>query len=487
MADIAESVRRVLKEEYILYHLDHYNLIVPGRTDECLSPIWQKSNSNLREDMLSSQVQAIVRFMETKGEKAAGPLEIAEALEGGQLLEELLEAIAGALDSGIQSAWSSSDPSSFAQVLQSSHSLDGLFENGRVKAKQVQEFFDLVVKGIQAMTGGTVPKHVFTQLTKIGKKMGPSSFRYSKQGYDTVTPVTKEQLQVIDNILTWLNNAADKLNKNGSLTSESLRSTMTNVFSGALGEQIGKQMIESAMPNLDNEILNISEQVLGKNGNIKLISTSFEKTGAKKTNGKTAKVDLLNNDALSLSLSINGQVTNIEIATNISVKWYKTNAQGIVPHVSLGSMNMGDILKEFALAPRGIAYNIVAHQWGDNEGYQKLRSTISASFLNEWISGSGGLMSTGQVDKAQMLMVNGKLYTITGIIKKIAEKIPYGKVGGIASPVTLSFGDITQKENKWVGSAKNWDDAEERSRMVQGIINGLTISATLNMNMLGLT
>lgn len=484
MANIAESIHRVLKEEYILYHLDHYNLIVPGRTDEFLSPIWQKSNSNMREDMLNSQVQAIVKSMEAKGEKAAGPLEVAEALEGGKLLEELLEGIAGALDSSIQSAWSSSDPSSFAQVLQSSHSLDGLFENGRVKAKQVQEFFDLVVKGIQAMTGGTVPKHVFTQLTKIGKKMGPSSFRYSGQGYNTVTPVTKEQLQVIDNILTWLNNAADKLGTQGSLASESLRSTMTNIFSGALGEQIGKQMIESAMPNLDDEMLNISNQVFGKNGNVKLVSTSFQKTGAQKTNGKTAKVDLLNSDALSLSVSINGQLTNIEIATNISVKWYKTDNKGVVPHISLGSMTMGDILKEFTLAPRGIAYNIVAHQWGDEQGYQKLKSTISAAFLNEWISGSGGLMSTSEVDKAQMLMVNGKLYTITSIIRKIAGQIPYGQSG---SPVTLSFGGITQKTNQWVGSGNNWDDAEERSRTVQGIINGLTISAMLNMNMLGLT
>lgn len=487
MANIAESIEKVLREEYILYHLDHYNLAVPGRTDEYLSPIWQKSNSTMKEDMLTSQVQAIVKSMEAKGQKAAGPLEIAEALEGGSLLEELLEEIAGALDSGIQSAWSSSDPSSFAQVLQSSHSLDGLFENGRAKAKQVQEFFDLVVKGIQAMTGGGVPQHVFTQLTKIGKKMGPSSFRYSSQGYQTATPVSKEQLQVIDNILTWLNNAADKLGTQGALASESLRSTMTNIFSGALGEQIGKQMLESAMPNLDDEILRISDQVLGKNGNIKLVGSSFKKSGAQKTNGKTAKVDLLNSKALSLTVTINGQVTDIEIATNVSVKWYKTNAKGVVPHVSLGSMNLGEILNEFALAPRGIAYNIVAHQWGDKESYQKLKSTIAASFLNEWISGSGGLMSTGEVDKAQFLMVNGKLYTITGIIRKIAGKIPYGRADDAASPVSLSFGGIKSKANQWVGTGSNWEDAEKRSRTVQGIINNLTISATLNMNMLGLT
>lgn len=487
MANIAESVHRVLREEYILYHLDHYNLIVPGRTDEYLSPIWQKSNSNMKEDMLSSQVQAIVKAMETKGQKAAGPLEIAEALEDGKLLEELLEGIAGALDSGIQSAWSSSDPAGFAQVLQSSHSLDGLFENGRAKTKQVQEFFDLVVKGIQSMTGGAVPKHVFTQLTKIGKKMGPKSFSYSGQGYKTATPVTKEQLQVIDSILNSLGRAADTLGAQGKLASGSLRSTMTNIFSGALGEQIGKQMIESAMPNLDNEILKISDQVLGKNGNIKLVSSLFKKSGAEKIRGKTIKVDLLNSDALSLTVLVNGQMTDIEIATNVSVKWYKTNTKGIVPRVSLGSMKMEDILSEFAFAPRGIAYNIVAHEWGDKPSYQKLKSTISATFLNEWISGSGGLMSTGEVDKAQFLMVNGKLYTITSIIKKIAGQIPYGKVNDVASPVSLAFGGITSKTNQWVGQASNWDDAEKRSRAVQGIINNLTISATLNMNMLGLT
>lgn len=486
MANIAESIHRVLNEEYILYHMDHYNLIVPGTTDQYLSPIWSRANQSIADDMLTGQVQAIVSSIEAKGQKAAPTLDIIDALENGSLLEEILDGVAATLDSGIQQAWSSSDPDSFAQVINSAHSFDSIFENGRAKARQVQSFFDLVIKGIQAMTGGQVPQNVFTQLTKIGKTMGPASFRYSSKGYDTITPVTQEQLAVIDKILTYLSNAANKLDAQGTLGAQSLRSTVTNIFSTALGEQIGKQMLESAMPDLDSQVLQMSDSILGKNPNIKLVSSTFKKTGSDKTNGKTAKVDLLNSDAFSLSVSINGQVTNIDIATNVSVKWYKTNTKGVVPSVSLGTMSMNDILSQFAQAPRGIAYNIIAHEWGDEQGYQKLRSTIAAAFINEWISGSGGLTTSGAIDKAQLLMVNGKLYTMTAIAKKLAGQIPYGRVDA-ASPVSLSFGGISQKANAWEGKQNNWDNAEVRSRRVQGIINGLEVSAHLNMNYLNLT
>lgn len=486
MANLAESIHRVLNEEYILYHMDHYNLIVPGRTDEYLSPIWSRANQSIQDDMLTAQVQAMVSNIQAKSGKAASTMEIMDALENGTVLEEILDGIAETLNNSIESTWSSSDPSSFAQVIDSSHSFDSIFESGKAKASQVSSFFNLVIKGIQAMTGGQVPQNVFTQLTKIGKTMGPASFRYSSKGYDTITPVTQEQLNVIDKVLTYLSNAASKLDHDGTLGARSFSSTVTNIFSTALGEQIARQMLESAMPDLDAEVLAVSDSILAKHPNIKLVNSTFQKTGSQKTNGKTSKVDLLNSDAFSLSLSINGQVTSIDIATNVSVKWYKTNSKGLVPSVSLGTIKMGDILSEFARAPRGIAYNITAHSYGDELGYQKLRSTIAAAFVNEWISGSGGLMTTGDVDKAQLLMVNGKLYTMTAIAKKLVNSIPYGQINA-KSPVNVSFGGISESKNAWVGKQNNWDDAEKRSRQVQGIVNGLEISAHLNLNYLNLT
>lgn len=487
MANIQESIHRVLNEEYILYHMNHYSLIIPGMTDEYLSPIWARFNQSMGEDALNSQIQAIVKSIEAKGQVAAKPLDIMEALENGALLEEILDGIAGALDSGIQSAWSSNGGGAFLQVLQDAHSLDGLLENGKVQySKQVAAFFDLVVRGIQAMTGGAVPPTVFTELTKIGKVFGPKSFVYSDKSYDTATPVTMDQLKVIKKIVDYLSNAAQKLQADGKVSPESLRATVTQIFSTQLGEQIGKQMLESAMPNLDEEVLKMSDQILGKNGNIKLVSSNFTKSGTDKTNGKTAKVDLLNSNALSLSLNINGSTTTIDIATNVSVKWYKTKAGGVIPSVSLGSMNMGDLLGQFAGAPRGIAYNIIAHNWADAGGMQKLRSTLAASFVNEWISGSGGLMqNSGAVDKVQMLMVNGKLYTVTALVKKIAGQIPYGDASE-RSPLRVSFSGISQKTNSWEVSKSgeapySWSAAKRRSDRVRGIINGLAATATLRL------
>ena len=486
MANLQESIHRVLHENYILYHMGHYNLIIPNRTDEFLSPIHSSMNRYMGQSALDTQVQAIVRNIEAKGGKAVDTMELIEALSQGNLLENILDVTADALNKGIEQAWFASSQNNFSQILQSAYSFSNILATGRARGREVQSFFNEVIKAIQLITGGQIPKQVFTELTKIGKIIGPKSFRFSSVGYDTITPVTKEQADVINKVVSQLYVAASKFEKKGKLSSESLRSSIRDIFAIDFGEQIGKQMLESAMPNLDAEIIKLSQQTLNKNQNIKLTNKTFIKTGtSQKRAGGTGKVDLLNSDALSLSLELNGGVANIEVATNVAVKWYQGNTKGLVPRVELGQMNLGDILNQFAETPRGLAYNIIAHNKHDQLGMQKLRSTLAASFINEWISGSGGLMHSNEIDKTQLLMINGKLYSIISVVKKIVEQIPYADARA-SSPVRISFRGIGGLDNRWEEAKQgesqySWNAAERRSRRVQGIINNLAIVGTLNL------
>lgn len=485
--DISESIRRVLNEEYILYHMGHYNQIVRDKADGYFSDVFTKSKNSTVNSVLDAQVQAIVKSMKTQGKQAVGAVELLNALGNGKLLEELLEDVAGALDVGIQSAWSSGKGDLFAGVLKDAYSYADLFQGGNVDIARVQSFFDLVVQGIQIMTGGGVPQEVFTQLTDIGQQIVGSNFSYT----GSVVSVTEKQLQVAKKALDYLATAARKLSSTGEVSVNSFRATIKNMFNTVLGEEVGRQMLESAMPNLDNEIVKISNKVFNGNANVKLMNTSFQTSGQNQLQGstKTAKVDVLNNQALSLSLLINGTVTTIDLATNINVKWYKANDKGVIPRVSLGQMQLGDLLHSpiFSTAARGMAYNVLAHSWADPVNMKYLRSTLGASFIDQWISGSGGLTKAGNVDKAQFILINGKLYSIPTVIRMAMDAIPYG-VG--KHPITVQFNEISKNQNRFEpmleGENDPWIAAERRSRLVQGLINNLAVSANLNINMLGL-
>lgn len=480
--DIAQSLHRVLNEEYILYHMHHYNLMIPKRTDEYLSPVQSRMNQSAVRDVLGSQVQAIVKSIESRSGKATSALEIMEALEHGKLLEDILDNVVDTLNTSIQKSFQNN----FSDIIQQAHGFNKLFEKGKASGPKVESFFNLVIQGIQMMTGGQVPKWVFTELSQMGKTASKNTrFSYSDKKYDTATPVTRQQLDVINKIMEYLSTAVDKLKTEGKVSSQSLQATITNIFSFTLGEQIGQQMIEAAMPDLDSQMLELNDKILGKkNKNIKLVSTNFEKNPEGQSK-KFGKANIINNEALQLSLTINGSLITIDIATNASVKWYKGDAKGHAK-ISLGKMSLGDLLNDFGITPRGIAYNIIAHN--DPIGMQKLRSTIAASYINAWIDGAGGLDDSA--NKTQMLLVNGKLYTMSGIIRKLIRETPYGNAS--ASPLKLSFSKLNADANAWEmpkqgESMYSWSAAERRSRRAQSIINGLQISAEFNSKFLGLT
>lgn len=484
--DLQQVLNRVIEEEYIIYHLGHYEQTIARNVDGYLSPLWMKAKANTSVDATLAQAQSMVGQMQIQGKQTAPIIDIINALDDGQVIEDILLGIEESMNNNIDQAWKD-----YEDVINKSHTYDKILtkeylnsSTGRASASNVQAFLNLIVEGVQLMTGGGVPQELFAQLTKIGKAIGPQSFKFSRKGYN-IMPVSQEQLRVINQIVSTLARAADRLAVNGEVSRDSLKGSVTHIFNTLLGEQIAKQLLDAAMPDLAAEVERIGDEVLKGTGTARLTNSTLTHAGTDKLYGtdKTGKVDLLNSKALQLSLEIKGSKALIDISTNMSVKWHKTNAAGMVPEVSLGQIAMGDILNGFDPKVRGVMQNIIAHSWGDNAAYQKLRSTVAATYLNQYASGSGGLTTAGNIDRAQLLLVNGELYTISALVKDILANLPYGEIGD----ARMSFEGITKVKNNWVkeegdtGYSPSWKLARERASIVREAINRMSISAIVKL------
>jgi hypothetical protein len=75
-----------------------------------------------------------------------------------------------------------------------------------------------------------------------------------------------------------------------------------------------------------------------------------------------------------------------------------------------------------------------------HEAYRNVRAATAASFFNDWISGSGGIISgSGSLDSVQYLMVNGTLYSINTILAKICESINNDNLGADSESADMPF------------------------------------------------
>lgn len=210
--------------------------------------------------------------------------------------------------------------------------------------------------------------------------------------------------------------------------------------------------------------------------------------------GRTAKVDIISNGLFHLNVTLqDGTTATIEIATNASVKWQSAKFKSI--HI-VNRTPLRTFLENEPPDRQQYAYNIIAHRLsgggrrgGFYQAYNALRSTVAATFFNEWVSGTGEqLISKGQsvggLDRAQFLMYNGKIYSIVSIVNRICANTLKGlsaEIRGFStsdSKVDNSFVPV-DNEHPTVTAAANW-----RSQMVRDVINTLIISASLNSNIL---
>lgn len=460
-----ESYRAALEYEYVIYHHKHYNQTLRSEIDGYLSPLWDRTQASIQSKVQSAALKARLSELREKGAKSADVFKFLAELRRGDAVDEVLRGIAESILEGVNQA----AMMKFNTISKSAYGYASVIGEGKANAQDVQAFFDIVMQGIRVMTGGKVPQDVFNALTKIGGVLSnDASFQYQGKG---VKSIKEEQLVVVNKVVTYMANAAERF-KAGKLSTQSMRATLMNIFPKTLRQQIGKQLIEEAIPDIQQEVDSLSQEIF-QGSNIQQIK---QITVNKKAHGKIAtNAVLVNGEVLTLSFNAKGANIDLTLQTNVPDDLLKQNvvSEGNIP---LGAMAVGDVLKSFEVDERGIAYNIFAHERVDKTSYEKLRSVLSAHFLNEWASSKSSM----SVDKSQYWLVNEELMDTPTFVARLAQDIPYGQYD--STQLSIDLTSLPASMNKWVGGSPDRNGAaQERSRYVQNVVNNTVIFGMVHL------
>ena len=476
------DVDKYVDHFYIHYHKERaQHLLGPAITyhQEQMRNLLQRLQSS---GMNEAQAQGLVDQMNQNLPQAQASAQIIKALnEDSSLLPTTLDQIADIINKHINS-------SNFGDIVDSAYSYKGVLEAGA--SQDIGGFFELIQKGL-LMINNAPDKDQLYQLSILQQVFEGNA------GTPELELVQPQGLSIAAQIIRYLKNAAERFTQgNGKLTARSFSSTIANIFSRTLGEEMAKIMIQNALESIqqqaDQAVDKAMMQINGSNLGGKLSwakgSPQSSETGTLKTENskRTAKVDVVSNGLFRLTVNINGKDTIIEIATNASVKWQTKKKKQI--HI-VSNFPLSRFLDKQDANVQHWDYNILAHRKsGKNftEAYNSLRGHIAASFFNEWLTGTGeGLINpSGQlqgIDRAQFLMYNGKIYAVSTIINNLVEESmsKYAAVSGFTVKESTNI-------NKWlVGQGDdNWDMANYRSGVVRDVINALTVSANFNTSLL---
>lgn len=438
-----------------------------------MQDIFNDKMSTMKNRAINQQAEAIQRQMMSKGPMSAAALQAIDQLAQGNTLEQTLDGIADILNQSIEKTYNTS---SYDQIIAQAGNFNSILEEGKASARQLNEFFNLITQAIAQINNGAVPRDLLTGLAKIGKDLGPASFRLAG---NSTRVINKAQLDEVDKILTYLSNAGEKLKKEGFVSADSFTSTIRNIFSTVIGEKLSMVLLGNALVNMDSAIMQAFKEIgITVNG-----ASPYSPGG-----GSSNKVDIFNSDAFNLSVNMPDNSTmNIEIGSNTSVKWYQDIAKGKSADIHLVSKTtFGQLIREFDNDIARVMRNIVAHSKDNEPIYWGLRSVLSASFVNQWLAGKGNISQQNKIDTAQFIMINGKLYSVLSLVSKIVdETLQYATIG--STPRT-DINGISSLENKWLnlesGEKGMWAAAYRRSNPLKEAIDRLTISCTFNSNFL---
>lgn len=468
---------------YIVYHPQ--NFTSRGDTAIAYSTFeneYKAARSEMKLGAVEQQAEAINAAMRLHGTNAIKSIALVNALAEGNLLESTLDTIADALNATIDQV----SVQSMDSIINSAYSFSGMLAGGAADAAQVNAFFNEVLRGL-SMTYG-FNSGITNRLIEIGKAMtGDANFSLTSTFQGQTFTMTADDVRNANQIITYLGNAANKLKQDGSVSAESFRGTIRNVFQTGIAERLAAILLGSA---LDTGISTFEQELQARNANITVNQPSIKMGGRSKEGRKTSKVDVFNSPGFQLQVQINGQTATIEVATNMSVKWYK-NAKNIGDIHIISDTPFREVYP-FGTPEGYLASNVVVHghdetkaDSGIGASYKMLRASIAASFFNDWLSGSGQVMS-GNIDKAQFLMVNGKVYSIMSIVNNVCEGLIRQKKNEFQKVLGISISGIDNIRNDWQGGrdethappSVGW--ARLRSELVNQALNNITISASFN-------
>lgn len=459
---------------------------------------YQLAVGSMRQDALEKQLNAVRTELVPQSEKAASALKILSQLQSGTLLDEIMELIANSLNTSIEKIWNNNE---FETLTKQGKKFNKALENGPMSTAQVDTFLNLVLRA--AELGGTIDANSLAILTELGKYLSYDENFKITGGWEKKATAVPVDLKVggdapVQKMVRYLVNAAQSFAVGGgTLSNRSFSSTINNMFSTAAGEPSSNVLLQNVSKNiesnLDQMLLNTLEKSLGQGAKVKVqpVGPNWTQGGNRKdANRQTSKVDLFNQDAFQITVTVNGQTMDIVLAANTSVKWYKK----ITPRSHIGMVKGSPLNKYFqdSSLEKYYAYNVIAHRFSGqqfHDAYRRVRAATAATFFNDWMTGSGAQVGNLGTNRVQFLMVNGKLYSVMTIINNIVKELSSKSANTESKDMPINMSITRQDANKWQTSASgesgpNWELAFARSRIVNEVLNKSTISATLNANVL---
>lgn len=484
---------------------------------------YDAARRKLKDDAMQTQADALNVAIQQNGKIIAEHLDFYEEITGGRvILEKTLQQIAAGINEGIQLYYNkfSGGKSPYELLAKAKEYNSLLMTKGKTKKAQteaVRDFFDLLIKGVQ-LAGG-FDENFLKELRDLGATFsGNKNFHLKQNTLKPVTAISESQSELLRKVIDALKRAKDKFkeanfytsskkkqistNKN-ELDAHSFASTINYIFSTLIGENLSQNIVYQgvllALDETDKAFANtilkqMTRQTASGNGKLSWSGEKGMLVGSSKNEkNRVSKVDVISGPFF-LTLLQNGKEYRIEIGTNISAKWYKkvTNASQI--HI-VSETPLGNYFQSKSES-RYLAYNTIAHRWanstdrtetgGFHEAYRVLRAATAATYFNDWFTGSGLALKQGGVDRAQLLMVNGKVYPVITVIRHICEELMMKSsfTQSKNMPFDLHVSNVDHVAGNWIGKGRNIDLAVERSRLANEVMNKLTIAVSLKGSIL---
>lgn len=442
--------------------------------------------SKMKADAFENQLTALMNAnRDIDQQTLREAMSLGTELSEGTLLEETLNSLAESINNSIEKAYNGTDITQLMVGLgQKLHSFNDLFSKGIPEIHRLNKFFETLVEVFNQLNG-YYSKKLLRILKQFGIDIMGKNVSFGQDVWSNAKNVdilSKDELIQLSKIQEYLTNAANAFKKNNNqLSTRSFSSTINNIFSTILGEGWAVSTLSSIVSNSLNEFENALAAIPNMCSEVSPGGTG------KDIQGTVSKVDVFSNDAFSMSLEQYGYNLKINIGSNLSVKTYSTYKESTNIHIVSGSP-LGKYISQMPIIGQYYTYNTIVHndEAGSANAFRTLRAAYAATFFNEWLSGSGQMMEGGlNINTAQFLMVNGRVYSIMSIVRNVCNKLlGIDDFESANMPIHLHISKINNAWSANQSKGPNWVDARIRSEAVKAVINQLIISVDFNAGIL---
>lgn len=452
--------------DYILYHPEHVDAI--GYPDEVMDEATTRFNNIMRQitsNGLADYYNSIISSTRAKSGNAAASLNVLSSLTSGTTLDDILNQIAQSINQGIETATRQVANLSYDEIQNQARSFSRAMNSGPMSSQAVNEFFDLIIQGMGL--AAQIDATTLDQLTNIGQNLTNNpDFAIPREWYNRVTVVelSPQEAQIAERVITYLDNAANKLRRGGRLSPSSFATTITNIFSQALRQPLSQSLLAKGIQSGLADIEQTMSNYAARDTNMTLQFTPISKPTSAGRNQR-----LFNSNTFDITVTEGDQSFNIDLSVNSNVKWIR--GASVDQKANFLERASGAPLSPY-LDVRGA--NILTHRLSFDAEWNALQASTAASFFMDTFSNNATL-------NAQFIMFNDRVYPVLMIIRRICEELLSS-----GRSRAFSISGIEGVQNQWRGQQgrPNAYLAQARSNAINRVINTLTIAATLNSNIL---